>query len=46
MYPLSTGGRPRIVPIKVVAYMVDIMAQRSTYWAEELQWLICEQFSQ
>jgi len=46
VYPLSTGGRPRVVPIEVVAYMVDIMAQRSTYWAEELQWLICEQFGQ
>jgi len=45
VYPLSTSSRPRMVPIKVVAYIVDIMAQRSTYWAEELQWLICEQFS-
>jgi len=31
VYPLSTSSRPRIVPIKVVAFMVDIMAQRSTY---------------
>jgi len=37
IYLLSTSSRPRMVPIKVVAYIVDIMAQRSTYWAEELQ---------
>ncbi|KYG40196.1 hypothetical protein M433DRAFT_160801, partial [Acidomyces richmondensis BFW] len=44
VYPRSTGGRPRVVPIEVVAYIVDIIAQRSTYWVEELQWLICKQF--